>query len=109
MTLTQTLSHPIRLLKAVAAVDRTTIDAGFAVRGTLGVFVALSAGMLAHRPAAGVLASVAALYVGVAAAPGAYRTRLRAMLVTTVVDAFSAFVGSWAGSDLSAIVILTAI
>src|ERR1700719_2353572 len=93
--------HRAAVHKATTGIDRAAIDPGFVARGTLGVALSLAGGLAAHNPTAGVMAGVGALFVGVSAQSGAYRTRVAAMLWTASVVALSAFVGSIAGAGLA--------
>ncbi|MGZ3517397.1 MAG: FUSC family protein [Vulcanimicrobiaceae bacterium] len=98
-----------RLARDTVQIQRSPIEAGFAVRCTVGVAVPLAISLAIGHPGLGVAAAGGALCVGFASRQGVYRTRAAATVLTAVGMAFSTFIGGLAGRYDPAIIALTAL
>lgn len=83
-----------RLLEDLRHIDRAGLATGTALRCAIGVALPLVIGLLAGHPAGGVAAAAGALSVGIASFQGVYRTRLVAVVITSIGMAISTFVGA---------------
>ena len=77
--------------------DRRAVAPGAGLRAGTGVLVVLAAGHLAGAPAAGAAAAIGAFSVGIASLQGAYRTRVRATVLTSLAMALSTGLGGVIG------------
>ncbi|RKS67979.1 putative membrane protein YccC [Motilibacter peucedani] len=83
------------LVRQLAAVDRSLLLPGAAVRAAVGVAVVLVVGVAAGSPASAVAAAAGAFSVGIASIQGAYRSRVQATVATSIAMALSTLVGAF--------------
>ncbi len=98
----------MNVAKSILALTPARIDWWFVVRSSLGVAIALGAGLATGSSLHAVAAGIGALSVGFVSMNGFYRTRAGVMLATAAAMAGCAFVAGLAGPSTAAIVIVVA-
>lgn len=93
----------------VLAFDRFAIEAGYALRCTIGVAIPLLAATALGQPALGVPAAIGAFITGFTSLQGIYRTRLVAVLVAAVGMSLTSFVGAIAAHSTPGLVAATVV
>jgi uncharacterized membrane protein YccC len=88
--------------------NRSEIDWWFAARASLGVAIALIAGLHFGTRLDALAAGIGAVALGPTSLRGVYRTRAATMLATAVGMSLGAYIAALAGSSTTAIVLVTA-
>lgn len=99
----------VHLLRSLIHIRRRDVPWQVALRNTAGVVAPLLAGLYSGHLGAGVGIAVGALVVMFADQPGAYRDRLRRMLLTSVAGGLSALAGYSLGGHPILMLVATAV
>lgn len=97
------------VLGSIVAVDRSSVEVGFALRCTVGVAIPLVIAAVAGHPRIGFAPAVGALIAGFTSLQGIYRSRIAAVLAVSFGVAIASFIGAIAAPSISALVLVTAI
>jgi uncharacterized membrane protein YccC len=81
-------------LRPMFTFDFAKMDLWVALRGSVGIVIALTVGLLIGKPAAGLLVGLGALVVSYSDGPDPYRYRARRLLASTVLCGAAVFLGA---------------